>query len=447
MTSKHILLVLLLAVIFIVRLEFFLQNEEQRNLLPHTGAAIIEGVVVNDPERRATALHAHVEVARINGNSAQGKLLAILPRETELFYNDRITLRGRLEAPERFETDTGRVFDYSGYLRAHGISARMQNAVLVKAREGGRSLQGALFGFKHSFEAALGRSIAEPRAALLGGIVLGEKRGLPDELMQAFVTSGLVHVVVLSGYNISIVALVVFSVFGFLPRRLGLLCGVVAMVMFVLLVGAGATAVRALLMGLIGVLAQFLRRPQLAMRALAVAASAMLFWNPFVWQDPSFVLSVVATFGLITLSPAVERRLQWIPEWKPLSVRSIASSTVAVQIFILPALLYYTGILSLVSLPANIVALPVVAYAMFGGFITGFLGMISDALALLPALVTDLLLRWILTVAGTAVSLPFASTVVSAFPFWIAGFAYVPLTIFAIRLYRSVPRLSSSSDF
>ncbi|KKW36010.1 hypothetical protein A2852_01100 [Candidatus Adlerbacteria bacterium RIFCSPHIGHO2_01_FULL_54_23] len=435
--NKLVLLFLLAATIFVFRIEFFLQSERERSVAPYIGPAVVEGEVAGDPERRASSLHAQIEVSRVNNGPAAGRLLSIFPPGAALSYGDRVTVRGKIELPEAFETDTGRVFDYSGYLRAHGVSALMQNATLVKREAGGWSVQVALYGLKHSFERAIERALPEPQSSLLQGITLGERRGISEELNRAFVVSGLVHVVVLSGYNISIVALAIFYLFGFLPRRAGLFAGAFAMILFVLMIGAGATALRALLMGLIGVLAQLLRRPRLALRSLGAAGAAMFLWNPAVFYDPSFVLSMLATFGLITLAPSVEKIFSFLPEWGVLHARSIAASTVAVQIYILPALLYYIGVLSFAALPANMAALPVVAGAMFGGFITGILGMINGTLAFLPALLTNMLLRWIEFVATTAASFPLSSTVIPAFPMWAAVVIYVPLTFIATRLYRS----------
>src|SRR3989344_9552327 len=137
------------------------------------------------------------------------------------------------------------------------------------------------------------------------GMLLGERRGMPEEVTQSFILAGLIHIVVLSGYNISIVAEQVLRFFNLIARkRVALALGAVAIVLFVIMVGAGATALRAGVMGLIAILARVLNRPAAALRALAVAVFCMVLVNPAtLLYDPSFVLSVLATFGLVTLSP------------------------------------------------------------------------------------------------------------------------------------------------
>ena len=353
-------------------------------------------------------------------------------------------MQGTIEAPLPFVTDTARIFDYPGYLRVQGVSAIMPFAKLQAQSAAPLSVQGALYAAKHAFEHSVERILPAQDAALLEGILLGERRGLPAALTAAFIIASLIHVVVLSGYNISIISESVLRSTRFLPRALQYGLGIVLMLLFILMTGAGSTSLRAGIMALIAILARYLGRPAAALRSLAMAAMLLVLLNPLVLLcDPSFVLSFLATFGLITLAPAVERRLTWLRTLP--QMRSIAASTTAVQLYVLPALLYYTGIFSFVALPANILALPLVPFAMLAGFIAGVLGMVHPLLGLLPALLSDLVLRWMTWVANTAASLPLSHTTLPPFSPWAAALVYVPLTAAAIALYvRSVPRTPTS---
>ncbi|HWB34188.1 MAG TPA: ComEC/Rec2 family competence protein, partial [Candidatus Paceibacterota bacterium] len=301
-----------------------------------------------------------------------------------------------------------------------------------------------LFSLKHTFEHSIEKLFPEPDNSLLEGILLGERSGLPDALNHAFIVSSLVHVVVLSGYNISIVANAMLYVTSFLPKVFSYGLGGVLMILFALMTGAGATTVRACIMGLISILAQYLERPTIAMRSLLFAAGAMILWNPLIaLYDSSFILSVLATFGLITLEPTVERYVRFMPE--QLGIRSITASTIAVQIFVLPALLYFTGILSFIALPANLLALPVVPFAMLLGFIAGMFGFVHPLLALPFTILGDALLKWMMLVATTATALPFSSAVVAGYPAWLLVAIYIPLTVFATwRYLRTASRQPSN---
>ncbi len=228
-----------------------------------------------------------------------------------------------------------------------------------------------------------------------------------------------------------------FRALAFLPRTAGYGAGAVLMILFAAMTGFGATTVRALVMALVALLARYLHRTALAMRSLAVAAAAMILYNPpSLLHDPSFILSVLATFGLITLAPWVEQKLWRVPNYKHFDARSILATTIAVEIFVTPALLYFSGTLSFFAVPANILALPVVPLAMLSGFIAGLVGLVSPTLALLPTVVCDVLLKWLMLVATTVQSLPNSTATVAQCPAYILLVVYIPLTSFAIYMYR-----------
>lgn len=441
--------VLALAALFAGRV-WLLNYTEARESLAEYGerTAVVEGRVVGDPDKRATSMRVVLRVETINGQDApHGKILVLLPRETTVSYGERLEVRGLVVAPEAFETDTGRVFDYPGYLRVRGVSMVMERAVLREQEPAGPSLEGALFALKHRFEGALEQVLPEPQVSLLKGMLLGERGGFDQALMSVFVVAGLVHIVVLSGTNIAIVSEALFRFLGaFRMRRTYIYAlGFVGIVLFALMVGGGAATVRAVIMGSIAILARYFRRPEAALRALALAAALMVLWNPLVLlYDTGFMLSVLATFGLITLAPYIEGWLTMLPAHKRFNVRSIVATTIAVEIFILPALLYTSGVMSFVSLPVNALVLPLVPLAMLAGFVVGIVGLIHPVFAFIPALAAQLLLSLILGIAEVSAALPFASTLVVPFPWYVAAAAYVPLTWLALQIY-SRQRSSSNS--
>lgn len=414
---------------------FFVFTAEEPELVRFEGErVVVAGTVADDPDRREASVRVMMAVEEVDGREYRGRVLAVLPRGTELQYGDYVAVSGRVEAPESFVTDTGREFDYAGYLAARGISHLVPLAELEESQEGGWSVLRTLYAVKHRLEEALEKVVREPHASLMEGLLLGEKSGLSKELTQAFVVAGLIHIVVLSGYNIGIVAEWTLRALAFvLPRRPALVVAGIAIAAFALLAGGGMATLRATAMGVIALVARYLNRPAAALRALLFAVLLLVLWNPLVLIDVGFVLSVGATFGLITLSPWVEKYLQWLPAG---GIRSTAATTIAVQLYVLPALLYFTGVLSLVSVPINVAVLPLVPFAMLMGFVTALLALVHPYLALLPALISEWTLGLIIFAAQWSASLPLAAAVVPAFPTWVAVAVYVPLTILAISKYR-----------
>lgn len=442
LVTKYIIGVLVFAVLLIFRIEFLQWQESQETVADFVGrTAVVEGRVVAEPDKRESALRLTIEVATINAQGAHGKVLASLPREEEVYYNDTVSVRGLIEAPQPFVVEAGREFDYPGYLRVQGVAVVMPHATLREATPGEWSLRGALYALKAAFQESLERVLPEPHVSLVKGILLGERGGFTQELIAAFVVVGLIHIVVFSGSNMAVVSEGIFRALGFLPRKVMYVVGAVAITLFAILAGGGAATVRALIMGLIAVVARFLRRPEAALRALIIAAALMVLWNPLVvLHDRGFVLSVLATFGLIALAPWVEKFITKVPAWERYNLRSIVATTLAVEIFLLPALLYYSGVLSFVSIPMNALVLPLVPLIMFFGFVAGLLGLVHPVLATIPALVTSLLLHVVLWLTETAAGLPFASALVAPFPWWVAVVVYIPLTWFAWKLYRNETR-------
>ena len=416
------------------RTQGVLVTERAHTVLSLVGKNVeLFGVVSDMPDVRD--IQTQVPVV-LTSASTTGTVLALLPTSVHVAYGDTLTLKGSVAAPEAFLTNTDRVFDYPNYLHAHGIDVVLKNAHVENQTAGGPSLLRGLFAVREVLDHAIDKTFSIPQGALLQGLLLGERRGLPPELMQAFVSSGLVHIVALSGYNVGVVSEAIFRTFAFLPRTLSFGFGGVAVALFALMVGAGASTARASVMALTALMARYFHRKVLALRTLALATLGMVLWNPLsLLYDPSFQLSVLATFGLITLGPSVEARLPAIIKKVP-TASSILGTTIAVQIYTLPALLYITGVLSVVALPANALVLPVVPVAMGLGFFATMCALVSPALATIPAMLAQASLGWIVATTQTAAALPYAAATVPPFGVWIVLLVYIPLTWFAIRMYR-----------
>ncbi|MES2014621.1 MAG: ComEC/Rec2 family competence protein, partial [Patescibacteria group bacterium] len=183
--------------------------------------------------------------------------------------------------------------------------------------------------------------------------------------------------------------------------------GIVGIIAFAIMTGASETTVRASIMAILVVVATALRRPADALRLLIVAATAMLFLNPYLLlYDLSFQLSCLATFGLIFLSAPIAKYLTWIPE--KFSLREVAAATIATEIVVAPLLIISVGQLSVVAIFTNLLVLCAVPWTMLFGFIAVCISFLSIALAFPIATLTYGLLSYILTIAIWLGSLPFA---------------------------------------
>ncbi|MDP2655047.1 MAG: ComEC/Rec2 family competence protein, partial [bacterium] len=415
--------------------------------------------VVGDPDIREKSQRIALEVEK--GGERVGAL-AVMPLKNHVAVGDRVRVYGTLSLPQAFETENGRTFRYDKYLEARGIRFLIQFGAIYTTEDAPwYSLPAALARIKHSFLDGLARSLPKTDAALAGGIVIGGKQGLGEELQDAFIRSGLVQIIVLSGYNVMIVAewVMIFFAYCRLPRRLQYFAGGAALLLFVGIAGISATAVRAAIMAVIALYARATGKNYAASRALLFTVLLMLIWNPlYLIFDPGFGLSVAATAGIIWLSPIIERFLEARRErflrvimhsatfpsgkaersQKPFSSNfwiNAVATTLAAQVSVLPLLLYNIGLFSLVALPANILVNPLVPLAMAGAAIAGVVGMILGSFMPIVATVVGypayVLTSYFIFIAEKSSALPFAAFNLPLFSFWLVIIAYATLIYFA----------------
>ena len=204
------------------------------------------------------------------------------------------------------------------------------------------SMTSTLYAIKRGFVGNLESALGEPQAALAGGLVVGDKAALGKDLLNDFRIVGLIHIVVLSGFNITIVGIAMRRLLSRLPRIWGIAIGGIGIALFGILVGGGATVIRSCFMAGIALIADLIRRDYSVERALAFAALIMLIANPLIlMHDPSFQLSFLATIGLVLLAGPIEGKLQWIPD--KFGMRGTVASCLATQIFVLAMHPLYDG--------------------------------------------------------------------------------------------------------
>ena len=404
-------------------------------------------VVVADPDVRDSTQRVQVEVT---DGGATTRMLAVAPRHPSVAAGDRVFVSGTLSLPEAFADDNGRIFRYDKYLERDGVRFmldfayfRVEDAPAAPVPLEIRILTGFARA-KHAFTDGVDAALPEPYSSLGSGIVIGGKSGLGSDLKDAFTRSGLVHIVVLSGHNVMIVAswaiAIFIALFAWVERTfkrrvskyMSISLGALALILFVGIAGLSATAIRAALMALIALYARATSRSYAAGRALLVVILLMLIYNPlYLVFDPGFGLSVVATAGLIWLAPIIET---WLIRIKSELIRSVTATALAAQIAVLPLLLYQTGNLSLVAIPANVLAALVVPFAMAFAYLAGFGGMLFATVAPLLTLTLGipayLAASALIYLAEASAALPFSSVILPAFPFALVVLAYAALIYF-----------------
>ncbi len=438
------LLVLIIVFAFVLgsaRTHLFTLQQHTSVLDEFVGEEItVTALVAGEPDVRESRTRLTLSLLEVFDTRVDANILTSVERFPQFRYGDKLQVTGVLKKPENFETENGRVFDYISYLAKDGIfyTISFPETKLISSGHGNKIKRG-LFLVKQKWLETIQKLIPDPHAALLGGLVVGAKESLGEELEEMFRVTGIIHIVVLSGYNVTIVAESLMRFFSFLPRFLSLSLGALSIILFAILTGASATIVRASIMALLVLLARATGRTNEITHALFLAAFFMVLHNPMiVLFDPSFQLSFLATLGLIYVAPQIEKYFKLVPtKWQ---LREFATATVATQIFVLPLLLYMVGELSLVALPVNILVLAFIPLTMLFGFLTGVIGFLSNTLAFPFSIVSYILLSYELFIVDLFARFPFASVSIPYFPIWAVACLYI---LFAFVLYKLSVRMRS----
>ena len=343
--------------------------------------------------------------------------------DLEFHYGDEINVSGKLEKPANFMTDQDMEFDYVNYLRKDGIYYTMKNPKIEILSSGhGNPIKRVMFFWKEKFNEAIGKVVPAPESTVLDGIILGDRYAFSQQLRQIFMDTGTIHIVTIGGYHVTLVAQWIMEIFGFLPKFAGIGTGIASIFLYVIATGGAQTSIRAGIMATLALFASATGRMYDSGRALVLAAIIMILINPFVLAyDVSFELSFIATVAIIFLSPRLLPFFNWIP-WKWL--REIVTITSSMYAFALPFVLFRIGNLSLVALPANILIVPLMPVTMIAGFITGFAGLISPVLAIIPGKLAFLLLYFQIGAVALISHLPFAAVAIQNFSLPIALVIY-----------------------
>jgi len=360
-----------------------------------------EGHVMEDPDVRADK-----QLIAVKPKNFSQRVLITTTKAQAYFYGDWVVFEGKLKEAKAFED-----FDYPGYLERFDIYAVMSYPKVLILKNGqGNRVKSFLLNAKAAFTRRLGRFLPEPENSLALGILIGARRGLPEDVVENFNLTGTSHIVAVSGFNIAVIVGALSFLAWVVGRRASFWLSLAIIIGFVIIAGASASVIRAAIMGGLLLMAFNIGRPYSVIPALVFAAAAMLFINPkILYWDIGFQLSFAATLGIVLFTPLLEKLTE---DWPKLfGLKNIFLVTFAATISTLPLVLWYFGRLSLVSLFANILILPVVPFAMLFGFLA-----VLPVLAPGFAFLAGLLLSYILLMAEKLARLPFASLSVEISP-------------------------------
>ncbi len=259
----------------------------------------------------------------------------------------------------------------------------------------------------HTMRAGLRSALSgvnERGGSLVAGLAIGDESALPSELKDQMRLSGLAHLTAVSGGNVAIVLAMVLLIsmlagiklFGRVVLSLG------ALGFYVILVQPQPSVVRAATMGAIVVIAFLVGGRTAGPSILSTAIIMLLIFDPSLGISWGFALSVCATGGLVILTPILMEYAQrtLILARTPPVILAAAMLTIAAQISTLPVLIAMGTPIGLGSVPANILAMPMVPFITIGGLLSSLTSLVSPELAHGLALVSSWPAMWIASLAA-----------------------------------------------
>lgn len=264
-------------------------------------------------------------------------------------------------------------------------------------------------------------AVPEPQASLGIGYLVGQRRALPPDLSEALQIAGLTHIIVASGYNLTILVRLARRLFVKISKYLATLSAASMIVFFIAITGMSPSMSRAGLVAGLSLLAWYYGRKFHPLVLLPFAAAVTLLINPsYGWNDLGWQLSFAAFAGVMIVAPLGQRYL--FGEEKPKIFRQILGETIAAQIATLPILVMAFGQFSNVAVIANMLILPLVPLAMLLTFVTGIGALITPIFAMYIGTPVSYLLQYMTGVASYLAGLPWAQSDLIIGPLVVAAY-------------------------
>jgi competence protein ComEC len=366
----------------------------QRNTPLAIGTLVtVNGTLVGDPgggPYSATAL------VRISIAGTERTVLAAASgddamRLRVLEAGDRVTVAGRLAPLRTSATD-----DRAKW--RHAV-ARLDGTEVIALRS-----PGALFSLADTLRDHIlrgTRALAPTPRALLAGFLLGDTRGIPDDVVNDYRDSGLSHLLAVSGENVAFVLALAAPLLRRLPLAGRTVLALAIIVVFATMTRFEPSVLRASMMASVALLATLAGRPASRLRVLAYAVIVLLVIDPFLLHSVAFLLSCGASVGIALGEPPIARRLRG-PRWlrEPLAV------SLAAQLGVTPVLLVVFGNVPVVTPFANLLAAPAAEVLGVYGLVASATAEAVPPLGPIVHVPTALLIAWVSGVARLGAAIP-----------------------------------------
>jgi len=375
----------------------------------------LKAVVSESPEVTDERIRLLLDVISVNDSIAHGTVLASIYKNkfkedapAGLNYGDVVEVKGRLEQLPG-ERNPGE-FDYGKYLRMHGVGAVFTSFGFENTKVTGRQEPNLLRSYvicpvREYSISRIDELIGGSEGEYLKGLLLGERSNIPKQVKENFINAGVAHIIALSGLNVAYVIIIIWGILLFVPVKntYKIFITISCLLFYMELTGNTPSIIRAVIMASIFLISQIAERRPNSYNIVSFAALVILVIDPRQLFDAGFILSFTAILSLVVIYPLFDKCLRQIRWYSSLddkkmpvkffkAVTTLFAGTLAAQLGTLPVTAVMFKKVSIISLAANLFAIPLSNIALAIGFIMVLVSPLSIWLASIFAALNSILL-------------------------------------------------------
>jgi competence protein ComEC len=309
----------------------------------------------------------------------------------DVLPGDHVSVKGTIMPPEDFATDTGRIFPYEQYMESKGIAGTVNRAQVALLEAGSFSLPRVATVIRHGIADTFATYVSFPVDGILSGMLVGYQGNVPEHTKDLFRDTGVLHTLVLSGYNIMLLAGFLALILSRMPFHLRIALTISFIIILVLVSGSGVASIRAGIMGSIALLSGLALRTYRPLRALVLTYLLFFFISPLtIFSDPGFHLSFLATLFMILVLPRISTGFTFLPATKHVNIRELLLLALCIPLFMLPYTMYFSGVMPLATIPANIMLALLIPLLMMLGIVLLFVSWLAPLASVIGIFVSFL---------------------------------------------------------
>lgn len=364
-----------------------------------------------------------------------GNILTRVENYRKFSIGQVCTFRGELVEPENFDD-----FDYKTFLKNQKVFYILENpsytCVDITEKRAGNPIRNHLFDLKESILVRIDQTLHEPYSSLLAGILFGKRRRLETDFAENIRMAGIGHVITASGYNITILIIMINKLLFFLPKKAKVITCLLLIWVFAVFTGLTNSIIRACIMNTLSLVALLFGRDSRIHISLPLASAIFVFLDPLIILNVGFLLSISAILGLVYVSPILISAKKFLFKAKLKFLDDYIFPTLSCTIGILPISIQTFETFTIWSVPVNAVVLPAIESTMLWGVISLLTSSIHKPLSDLFFTTVNLQLKYLEYIVNRVGQTGYGSWEINpAISGYIALLLFFSITLFLIYFY------------